>query len=238
VDTPIIAQEFLALIALGGVLAVDDRAGWQGLLAQPLFVALFVGVVVGGHEHALMVGLAMELVWLAILPMRGTRRPDAVTGAVVGAGTTCILIQHTGDPRVGYLAGMGVLTGLVVGEVAGIIVRTLGRFRGDRIGRFMPPPDRDTRAIGRKLGRYQQGALVYVFLLEAAMIAVALPLSLWVVEMVTRFVDQPLADGSSWWLDLLPALGAAAMIQHFWHRPSNRFLAIAAVIVMVILWIQ
>jgi mannose/fructose/N-acetylgalactosamine-specific phosphotransferase system component IIC len=226
----------LTLIALGGLLALDDRAGWQGLLSQPLFVALFVGVVVGGVEHAIVVGLAMELVWLAILPMRGTRRPDAVSGAVVGAGTTCILIQQMGDPRFAFIAGMGAFAGLCVGEGAGFVVRGVGRVLARRLAGFSPPADGRLDAITRKLDAYQAFTLLYIFVLEALLVAVALPVSLIAVEGFTRFADKPFSSGASLWLDLLPALGAAAMIQHFWHRPANRFLAIAAVIVLVVLW--
>jgi mannose/fructose/N-acetylgalactosamine-specific phosphotransferase system component IIC len=238
VETPFLIGEYLALIALGGVLALDDRAGWQGLLSQPVFAALLVGVIVGAAQEALVVGLAMELVWLAILPMRGTKRPDAVAGAIVGAGTTCTLVQQTGDVRLGFLIGAGAFAGLVVGEAAGIVVRRLGKFRGDRIGRFHASAGESVRDITRRLDRYQAGALAYVFVLEAAMIALALPLSLLAVEIFTARFNEPFATGTRWWLDLLPALGAAAMIQHFWHRPFNRFLAVAAVIVMVILWIR
>ena len=41
---------------LGGFLAVDHRAGWQGLLAQPVFAAAVIGFIVGEVEIALAVG--------------------------------------------------------------------------------------------------------------------------------------------------------------------------------------
>lgn len=229
---------YLALVGLGGLLALDDRAGWQGLLSQPLFVASFVGAITGGFEHALAVGLAMELVWLAILPMRGTRRPDAVVGAIVGAGTACVLIQQGGEPRFGYIAGLGVFAGLCAGEAAGIVVRRLGRILGRNLGRFSPPTDARLGTITRKLNAYQTFALLYIFLLEAAMVAVALPVSVLVADAFVRATDEPVASGARLFLDLLPALGAAAMIQHFWHRPANRFLAVGAVVVLVILWMR
>lgn len=237
-DAVIFTREFFVIVALGGLLAIDDRAGWQGLFAQPIFVAMAVGTVVGAVEHAILVGLALELVWLAILPMRGARRPDSVAGAAVGAGTACILIQKTGDPRALFLVAVSALVGLVVGEAAGVVTRAVGRWRAVRLGNFEPPTEGNVRTISRRLDAYQTASLGYIFALEAAMIAVALPLSLLGVEAFTGLVDEPFATGARWWLDLLPVLGAAAMIQHYWHRHSNRFLAVAAVVFLVILWIR
>ena len=90
---------FFLLALIGGFLAVDDRAGWQSLLAQPIFASLLVGAITGEIAAALPVGLILEFVWLSILPMRGSRRPDQVLGAIVGSGTACLLAKLASDPR-------------------------------------------------------------------------------------------------------------------------------------------
>ena len=225
-------------MALGGLLALDDRAGWQSLLAQPLFVSLLVGAVVGGVETALAVGVAMELVWLAILPMRGTRRPDGVAGAIAGAGTACILLRHTADPRVAFLVSSGVFAGLSVGEVAGILGRRLHRFRERRLGRFKPPADGDIRLAVRMLDIFHTVSLAQVFAVEAILVAIALPVSLVVAGWYTGLVGGSLPDGAVLWLELLPMFGAAAVIQLHWQRHSNRFVVLAAAVALVILWIR
>lgn len=237
-DIPIYTREFVSLVALGGLLALDDRAGWQSLLAQPLFTAILVGFVVGPMGTALAVGVAMELVWLAILPMRGARRPDGVAGAIAGTGTACILLRHTGDPHVAFIISSGVFAGLSVGEVAGILGRRLNRFRERRLGRFVPPDDGDVRVTIRMLDLFHVGSLIHVFLIEAAMVAIALPVSLLVAGWYTGVAGAPLADGARLWLQLLPTFGAAAVIQLHWHRHSNRFVAIAALVALVVLWIR
>jgi mannose/fructose/N-acetylgalactosamine-specific phosphotransferase system component IIC len=238
VDAFLYTREFVTLVALGGVLALDDRAGWQSLLSQPLFAAVLTGAVCGRMDAALAVGVAMELVWLAILPMRGARRPDGVAGAVVGAGTACILLQHTGDVRVVFLTSVGVFVGLIVGEASGIVVRRLNRLRESRLERFVLPEGRGARAVARKLELYYSAALAHTFLVEAAIIAAALPLSMWAAGSFTGLVDEPFASGARWWTDLLPAFGAAAAIQLYWHRHTNRFLVLAAAVILVVLWIR
>ena len=83
-NTPFFFEEIVLLSLLAGILAIDDKAGWQSLLSQPLFAGVVVGMLLGEVTTALKVGLVLELVWLSVMPMRATRRPDAVAGAVVG----------------------------------------------------------------------------------------------------------------------------------------------------------
>ena len=75
---------FLLLSLVAGALAVDERAGWQSLLGQPIFSALLVGVITGQMYVALATGLVLELIWLSIMPMRGVKHPNRVTGGIVG----------------------------------------------------------------------------------------------------------------------------------------------------------
>jgi mannose/fructose/N-acetylgalactosamine-specific phosphotransferase system component IIC len=219
-------------------LAIDDRAGWQSLLSQPLFASLLVGLVVGQMEAAIAVGLAMELVWLAILPMRGARRPDGVAGAIVGSGTACLLLQHTGDPRVTFVVSVGAFVGLCVGEAVGVASRVVGRVRARRLAGFAPRVDGNLRTVTRRLDSYHLASLSYLFFFEVVAVALALPVCYAVAESFTAFVGDPIAVGSSWWLTLLPAFGAAAVLQHFWHRHSNRFLVLAAAVALVVLWVR
>jgi mannose/fructose/N-acetylgalactosamine-specific phosphotransferase system component IIC len=238
VDAFIFTRDFVTLVVLAGVLAIDDRAGWQGLFSQPLFASLIVGLVVGRLEAAMAVGLAMELVWLAILPMRGARRPDGVAGAIVGAGTASMLLQHTGDPRVVFVASACAFAGLCVGEAVGVAGRVMGRFRARHLAGFAPTSDMSVRAVTRRLWSYQLGSLSYIFFFEVVVVALALPMSYKAVEVFTAYAGEPIAAGSSWWLAMLPAFGAAAVLQHYWHRHSNRFLVLAGVVALVVLWVR
>ena len=136
---------------LAGVLSLDDRAGWQGLAAEPLFAAIAVGLVVGEVATGLAVGVVLQLVWLSILPMRGTRRPDCVVGAVVGAGTACLLVRFTGDPRTLFLAAIGVISALIAGELAGVVTRFVHRPRELRLASFQLSPDVSVAIAARRL---------------------------------------------------------------------------------------
>ena len=131
-----------------------------------------------------------------------------------------------------------VLTGLVVGEAAGIVTRRLNRVREIRLARFKLPESGGASAVSRKLDLYHAGSLGYTFVVEAAVIAAALPLSLLAAGAFTGFLDDPFVSGARWWMQLLPAFGAAAVIQLYWHRHTSRFLVVAAAVILVILWVR
>lgn len=236
--TPFFLEETILLALLAGLLAVDERAGWQSLLSEPVFAALLVGLVIGPVRAALLAGVAMQLVWLSILPMRGTRRPDPVVGGVVGTGTACLLLRHTGDPREAFVVAVGVLAGLVVAEVAGAAARVLNRFREARLAGFDLP---DTGGVGPTAARlvwYQLFSVTWHALVAMALAFVALPLCVVLCDRITGGAAASFVRGSEWWLTLIPAVGAAALIQNFWHRDLNRFLVLSAGVVLLILWIR
>jgi mannose/fructose/N-acetylgalactosamine-specific phosphotransferase system component IIC len=238
VIAPFFFEESLLLALLAAVLAADDRAGWQSLLAHPVFASIPIALLVGERAAALWAGVALELVWLAVLPMRGARRPDMVTGGIVGIGSVCLVLRHTADTRVALIVACGVAVGLVAGEVAGFVVRVVNRVREMYIAGFQVPKDGGVAVIGRRLVAYHALSIVWTAATAAIMSFVALALSVPVVEGVTATMPASAVAGTGWWLHLVPVIGAAALVNHFWHRHLNRFLLLSAGIVMVILWVR
>ncbi|MDH3197266.1 MAG: PTS sugar transporter subunit IIC [Candidatus Krumholzibacteria bacterium] len=231
------AREVVILALLGGLLSADDRAGWGGMLAHPIYSALLVGLLVGQPVPALMVGTALELVWLSALPMRGARRPDVVSGAVVGAATTALLLRETGDARTLLMVATGTAVGLAVGEAGGVVVRTTSRWRDARLSAFDPPADLDSRGLAWRIEGYFFFSLTFHAAVGAVLVAAALPVALATAERLTGVVGEPLVAGAREWLLLLPALGAAALWQTFAHRHLNRFLVLSTMLMLILLWI-
>jgi mannose/fructose/N-acetylgalactosamine-specific phosphotransferase system component IIC len=235
VSIPFYLQEITLLSLLAGVLAVDDRAGWQGLWAHPVVVAVIVGLIFNDFTTAVSVGVVLELVWLSVLPMRGVRRPDAVAGSVVGIGTAVLLVRHTGDLRIEFIVALAAVLGLIAGELAGSIGRRFHRVRERRLGRFAPPAE--SRPLQHRLLLHLCYSVGFIFGVELLLVAVMLPVSAVVAERLTAVAGPSVADGSRWWVHIIPVLGAGALIQMYWLKQQSRYLVLSAAVILLLLWI-
>ena len=234
----LIVNETIVLAALAGVLAVDERAGWQSLLPHPVFVAAVVGVMFDSLRPALSVGVVLELVWMSILPMRGTRRPHASAGAIVGVATTCTLMRMPAGLRETLVPALGVLAGLVVGEGAGALARWLDRIRQARLAGLRLPDAEDLAPLARRLLVAHTASLLWHGLLGAAFVALSLPVSIRLATRCAEWAPTAVERGAGWWMVLLPGIGVAALIQNTWHRHLSRFLLLSAAVVFVVLWMR
>ena len=239
-EFPFLLQDFVVLAVVAGILAVDDRAGWQSLVAQPVFASVVIGLVLGELDMALAVGIVVEMVWLAVLPMRGTQRPDAVVGTVVGVATACLLVHDTGDPRFAFVASIGVFVALACGEAAGALTRFVYVPKERFLAGFISAGQSavDDGQVVRRLVFHQAVSLVYVIVVHALFVLGLLPVALYLADLFAGARVDAVAPGLVVWYELLPAFGAAALIQIHWHKHLNRFLVVSAVTFWVILWIR
>jgi mannose/fructose/N-acetylgalactosamine-specific phosphotransferase system component IIC len=229
---------FILLSLTGGLLAVDDRAGWQSLLAQPVFAAAFVGLIAGEMAVALPVGLILELVWLSILPMRGSKRPNQALGAITGAGSVCLVAKLTGDPRVALLASVGALLGLIAGELGGYLSNRLHRVLNEMLGVAGFRADAGRRATAARLTWMHAASIGYIFVVESIMAFAFLSFGYNVAEWSTDRVGGTLSDGAILWTSLASAIGVAAVVQLYWRRQTRRVLLLSWVLAVLVLWLR
>lgn len=239
---PFYIDEIILLSVLGGVLAVDDRAGWQSLLSQPLFASAVVGLLLGEVWVALKIGVVLELIWLSVMPMRATRRPDGITGAIVGAGTACLLLKHTGDPDAGarylFVASIGVLFGLITGEMTGWVGRWAYGVRERRLGGFIMRGRGNEAKLTSRLSLCSFYSSGFYFLVQAVLIFVLVPVAATLAELITAVDSKGALAGGGRWMELAQAVGAASLIHLYWQKNVNRYLVLSAGIVLVLLWFK
>jgi mannose/fructose/N-acetylgalactosamine-specific phosphotransferase system component IIC len=229
-------NSFVLLSLLGGLLAVDDRAGWQSLLAQPIFIGLLVGFATGETSTALAVGLSLELVWLSLVPVRGSRRPDQVLGAITGAGCAGVLTKLSGEPSAA-LAAVGVLLGLVAGELGGLVTGRLFGVLSGALARVTFSPDAGVHATARKILWVHAGSILYIFAVETLVVLGCLALGSRAADWVTRWAGEPLSAAAAYWNALLPAFGLAAVILLFWRRDHRLAMALGVVSAALVRWL-
>jgi mannose/fructose/N-acetylgalactosamine-specific phosphotransferase system component IIC len=227
-------HDVLLIATIAGLLALDDRAGWQSLLGEPVFSSLLVGLATGQVGAALRCGLALQLVWLSIGAARGWRRPHVVAGGVVGAGAACLVLDKTGDPRELYVIATATFCGLLAGEAGAFVAGAAGAVRERWLAGFRLPADAGTAS--RNLTLLTAGSALYVGLVDALFVAVALPLAVLVTEAVTGRIGAA-APGAAWWLAALPAFAVATVAQAFASRTLGRFAALGLLMAVVGAWL-
>ena len=98
--TPLLA---IGLLLWGSVVAVDLVTVPQGLLSRPLVAATVAGAMAGDLISGLMVGAALELYALEVLPIGASRYPD-YGPASVAAGATAALVPSASIGVAGLVA--------------------------------------------------------------------------------------------------------------------------------------
>ena len=64
-----------------------------------------------------------------------------------------------------------------------------------------------------------------------------LPLGYNLAERFTRLIEGPFVDGAVYWGYLMPVIGIASVVQLYWQQHVKRVLVLAAVLVVLILWL-
>ena len=228
--------DILLIALIAGILAIDDRAGWQSLLGEPVFSALIVGLLLHQVAPALQVGVVLQLAWLSIGAARGTRRPHTVVGGIVGAASAALVLSKHEDARVTVVVAAGVLAGLIAAEIGAMILRAPGALRERWLGNFTLPNNAADAA--RKLTLTVIGAALFVGLVDFLLVLLMLPLGERLVALFDARLGAGGAAGARWWLVTVSALGVAAVLRAFGTRVLVRFLAAGAAAVLLIGWLR
>jgi mannose/fructose/N-acetylgalactosamine-specific phosphotransferase system component IIC len=116
------ALRTIGLLAVGTAAGFDLVSGPQVLLARPIVVGTLAGLLLGDLPAGVLVGGAMELFALEVLPVGAIRYPDHGPGTV-GAVWFCHQAGIAG-------AGYAVLLALLCSEVGGWSLQRLRRVNG------------------------------------------------------------------------------------------------------------
>jgi mannose/fructose/N-acetylgalactosamine-specific phosphotransferase system component IIC len=229
---------FVTLGVIAGVLAVDQRAGWQSLLAQPVFAAVLVGSILGEPWVALAVGVVLELIYLSIVPMRGAKTPDHIAAGVVGGGTASLLLRHTGESRIAFVCAVGLFLGLVAGELGARLALPMFGLQNRFLSSVEFSPDTGRRRLARRVFLLHVSSVGFIFMVESLLVLALCAGGYYVGERFTRLVDGTLVQGAMWWGSLGTAIGVASIIHLFWQHRLRRVLIVCALLVVIVLWLM
>lgn len=111
--------ELLGLITVGTVAGLDLTSGPQVLLARPLVAGTLAGLCLGDLRAGLVVGSALELFALEVLPVGASRYPDHGPGTVGAVLVVSLIGTHQ--------LWLGVTVGLLLAVAGGWTLRWLRR---------------------------------------------------------------------------------------------------------------
>lgn len=97
----------VALAAWGALCSANQRAIGGLQLHQPIVAAVGAGLLLGDPGRGLLVGLWLQLVWFAPLPVGGVLLPDSGAAAVSGAALA-ILLPGGGGYALALLLALGI----------------------------------------------------------------------------------------------------------------------------------
>jgi mannose/fructose/N-acetylgalactosamine-specific phosphotransferase system component IIC len=118
----------VALLVLGGIVALDATSFGQLMLSRPLVAGTLAGALVGAPLDGALVGALLEALSLTVLPVGAARYPDTGTAAVAAAGT----LGLAGVAATAPALLLAVVYGVVWQRVAGATV-VAGRYLNERL---------------------------------------------------------------------------------------------------------
>lgn len=89
---------FVALMALGGIVALDASSFGQLMLSRPLVAGTLAGALVGLPLEGALLGAVLETLTLDILPVGAARYPESGTAVVAAVGTLGLAEVAVGPP--------------------------------------------------------------------------------------------------------------------------------------------
>ncbi|MCR4440281.1 MAG: PTS sugar transporter subunit IIC [candidate division KSB1 bacterium] len=104
---------------IGGVVASDTTAAFQVLISHPLVACTLAGLVLHDVPMGLTIGILLELLWLAEVPVGGVRVSEGNVGALVSASVAIWLGRASNRPDVQLFAAVawGVMVAVIGGSV-------------------------------------------------------------------------------------------------------------------------
>ena len=209
----------IGTLTLAGLAALDATPVGQTLLSQPLVTATALGALWGDWRTALEVGLVLQILAAATLPL-GARTPeDYATGGVVGTAIALMAARlHPFEMVREACAMVGVVVGLAA-AVVGVLLLKWQRRRNEGLSRWCEA----ALAAGHEgaLGAAHRAAIVLSFAIGVTYCAAWLAVSPLLARLTAA---ESLRLARAWNLaqPLWLGLGVAQLLHAFVQRRLGR----------------
>jgi len=225
------ARDILLLCLAGGVCALDSTAVWQLMLSQPLVSGTIAGFVLGAPEVGIFLGIVLQLLWSAAVPVGARPMPDAPVGSISGVWFTTTLLETNGSASPSFSYLLGVIAALCIALVGR---RTILMEREMSMKLFRGFLHRASAGEKASPERVVAVAVVMAFVRGFLLCLVALVVLALIAALLAR---NPVFVARDYGLTILilEGLGAGVLFSVFVRRSKMRVLAFAGGVVWAFL---
>ncbi len=201
----------LLLSVLGGLILLDKWALGEFGISQPLVSCPLLGLIFGDFSTGLSLGIALELVWIAGLPLGGKVLPDGQAAGVVGMASYILGRPYATPDHLIFASLLFAALASLLGGHTDLLVR---RFNSSLFRRAINHP------TPAKIVRYHFLGLVTSFLRGTILVLIML-LFFFVLLPLTKYLPQ---FNSEELLSLPLGIGIASLFILFFTRRRIPFI--------------
>jgi PTS system mannose-specific IIC component len=187
------------------------------MVSQPIVAAPLTGWVLGDLNAGLVIGAALELIWVLDMPV-GTFVPADATVSAVSA-TAIAVLGRQGAAALPFIGFSVLLTTAMVPVT--MKAEGLARARNSKLADRVLSASAEDR--GRELTRAQLSGLVFFFLKSFVLYMIFIPLGIAVVQLFAHLPGE-VHKALSLYVKLLPVLGVALMVRKLSVKAVDQFL--------------
>jgi mannose/fructose/N-acetylgalactosamine-specific phosphotransferase system component IIC len=210
----------------GGIIGLDRTAVGQIMVSQPIVAAPLVGWVLGDATTGLIVGTALELIWLLDIPVGAFVPADSTVAAIFA---TAIAILGSPEGARLSLTGFSILLTVLIAPVtmhADTIIRNLNARLAHRVQAPVEP-------LGVALSRAHLAGLWVFFLKFFLLFLLLIPPGMIAVRLFSS-VPEVFHRAMTFYVKVLPLLGAALVARKLSMRTVDHYLLAGVVFVAVL----
>ena len=199
-------------LTLGGLVALvcglDRVAMLQVMLSRPIVAAPLTALVLGQPLLGLQIGVMVELLWLARLPVGAAVPPDD-TQVAVAASALAVILSHSFNSSGVNLLLICLMVAIPLGKIGQFFERLARQYNGHLAKQVDAALDSGS-LLGAELQHLR--GLTNFSLAAVGTYAVIMTGGLLVIPIVWPFVQQPLSYSSAWVQLALPLVGIAVIL--------------------------
>ncbi len=214
---PHMVMSVLGIAIAGGLIGLDRTAVGQFMISQPIVAGPLAGWLLGDATTGLLVGAALELIWILDMPV-GAFVPADSTAAAIGATAIAIL----GNPGGVYAPGVGfsILLTVILSPITMMADQVARQFNARLVHAAQSASGPDLRT---RIARAHVSGIGVFFLKSLAVYLAFIPVGIVAARLFLAMPD-PFHRAMALFVKLLPLMGAALAARRLSMKAVDLFL--------------